>query len=134
MTQMDEEIARLNEGLREVEQTGKTVSIDVRGRPNSRILSFEPLQYEQYGRFLNRGPSLMGSFVVRQLMVISFGNGGEAPAIAFETGGGDIYTKIPEIPYTMNKIGSLITSDPDYRRWALLDNNHIGEVHSVSTE
>jgi len=40
-----------------------TLSFD--GRPKLHVMSLNPLMYEQYGLFVNRGPQLCGQFALR---------------------------------------------------------------------
>lgn len=58
----------INRGINEAIADDWQPTIRFNGRPDLRVIEFDPLAYEKYGRFFGRGPNLCGSFAVRTLM------------------------------------------------------------------
>lgn len=58
----------LNEGLQARYVAGEAIHVDVHGRPELHILSFDPLIHNAYGGFRNRAPYLAGSAMLRKFV------------------------------------------------------------------
>ncbi|MEK9196268.1 MAG: hypothetical protein AAB914_02770 [Patescibacteria group bacterium] len=58
----------INKGLEVAGVEGDQPTIRFSGRPDFRVIEFDPLAYEEYGRLFGRGPKLYGRFALRQLL------------------------------------------------------------------
>lgn len=58
----------LNSGLQTRYEKGDPIRINVAGKPELHILSFQPLAYEEYSFFRNRAPHVAGSLALRAFL------------------------------------------------------------------
>lgn len=59
----------INHRLKICHSEGERIEWDYHGKPQFRIMSFEPIVYEKYGFFRNRAPVVAGSLVLREFLV-----------------------------------------------------------------
>lgn len=81
-----EKLGELNDALATRYRTGEPVVMNVVGKPQLRIESFEPLVYEKYGSFRNKPPHVNGAVVLRAVLSHPGPEGGAVLYTAVEAG------------------------------------------------
>jgi len=68
MSDIDKGLGRLNSEIYGRYKDGEPLILNVRGQAVLRIVQFEPLIFEPYGRFRNRGPHIGGRVALMGFM------------------------------------------------------------------
>jgi len=67
-----DEVSILNAAIKELYEKGDPLTMTARAdgvKPELRIHSFDPLSYEEFGSFRNRAPRIVGTLILRSLLI-----------------------------------------------------------------
>jgi hypothetical protein len=84
--QVIEATGLINQELEKLYEVGNPAHITVEGYPRFRVISFDPLITESYGRIINRPPHIAGRFILRSIFNRQYENGAFRLYYGLQTG------------------------------------------------